>query len=223
MTKCGFVAKDNRVVTGPQLEANSAHEIIDGCPLTRCIGDHRFKNNAKLGFDKQAVIAVPETRTVDEWKQWDFILVGSSGFWELGHHNSKNIIEKIKKQRLPDVLMKAVRKRGLKGKTKIAYENSSEILSDVLHEIVDEGLQKKSPENGVPPIDAKGNYYAGYNNISAIMIRFMHGPLAYRDPSLLRESKNIMKPPKSNENSVERKEAEESNASPDPKGDDEVN
>lgn len=210
LTKCGFVAKENRVVTGPQLEPNDPNEIVDGCPITRCIGDHRFKSNPKLGFDRQAIISLPEVKTLDEWKPMDWIVIGSTGFWELGGFNSKNTIENIKKVKFGEVLSKAVKARNLKRKRKEDYENGSEILKDLLQTLIEEGMSKTPPAGGVPKIDAKGLYAPGFNNMSAIIIRLKEGPTPWKDPALTRSSlkKSIdLKKPESKETSQDREQS----------------
>ena len=50
------------------------------------------------------MIAVPEVKELSEWKSNDFILIGSSGFWELTKSHSKNTIEKFKKNRFAEAL-----------------------------------------------------------------------------------------------------------------------
>jgi hypothetical protein len=65
---------------------------------------------------------MPEAKTFDEWKPNDWIIVGSSGFWELGAFNSKQMVEKMKKVRFAEVLSKAVKARNLKRQRRDAYE-----------------------------------------------------------------------------------------------------
>ena len=74
-------------------------------------------------------------------------------------------------------------------------------------------MSKEPPAGGVPEIDAKGMQAPGFNNISAIMIRLIQGPTAYRDPALSRS--NVKKSTEMNKSGqVSRAGSKE--ASPDP-------
>jgi serine/threonine protein phosphatase PrpC len=83
IVKTGFQIRDNKIFHYMQHEVDSPEEIVHGGPLTRCIGDYRFKSNQKLNFDKQAVISLPDVKSINEWAKWDYILIGSSGFWDI--------------------------------------------------------------------------------------------------------------------------------------------
>ena len=50
-------------------------------------------------------------------------------------------------------------------------------------------MSKEPPAGGVPEIDGKGMFVGGFNNISAIMIRFTSNPIVWRDPALTRSIK----------------------------------
>ena len=67
--------------------------------LTRCIGDLRYKQNSKFGPDKQAVLALPNIISTEEWNTDDWILIGSSGFWEINKNQAKSTVEKMKNER----------------------------------------------------------------------------------------------------------------------------
>lgn len=87
IVKCGYKFDGERIISNPSQKKEDQHngeEIIrHGGMLTRCIGDLRFKSNIKFGPDKQAVIAVPGIISTEEWNTDDWILIGSSGFWEI--------------------------------------------------------------------------------------------------------------------------------------------
>lgn len=50
------------------------------------------------------MVATPELKHNDEWNPNEFILIGSSGFWELGKYSSKNTLEAFTKKIFPAVL-----------------------------------------------------------------------------------------------------------------------
>jgi hypothetical protein len=60
--------------------------------------------------DKQACIGIPEVRIMDIWKKNDWIIMGSSGFWEIMRYHSKGCIDKIKDVRFPEALNNAKKK-----------------------------------------------------------------------------------------------------------------
>jgi len=70
-------------------------EILNGCPVSRCIGDYRFKCNPNFELGKQPVLPLPEVKCCDAWRAMDFVIVGSSGFWDMQRNQSKGTIEKI--------------------------------------------------------------------------------------------------------------------------------
>ena len=65
---------------------------------------------------------MPEAKTYDDWRPMDWIILGSSGFWELGGFNSKQLVEKMKKVKLPEILSKTAKERNLKRKRRDDYE-----------------------------------------------------------------------------------------------------
>ena len=50
------------------------------------------------------MIAVPEVKELSDWKANDFVLIGSSGFWDLTRCHSRNTIEVLKKNRFAEAL-----------------------------------------------------------------------------------------------------------------------
>ena len=57
IVKTGFQIRDNKIFHYKEFEEDCSEEIVRGGPLTRCLGDFRFKSNKKLNIDKQAVIS----------------------------------------------------------------------------------------------------------------------------------------------------------------------
>ena len=91
--RSGFKIEDGRVryyKTDEEMPT-CKDEICDGCPLTRCIGDIRFKVNKKQPFNKQAVIPFPDISMQTDWRRGDFVILGSSGFWDLMGHTKATI------------------------------------------------------------------------------------------------------------------------------------
>ena len=103
LIKCGYKFEGERIITNPSLKKEDQHngeEIVrHGGMLTRCIGDLRYKQNSKFGPDKQAVLALPNIISTEEWNTDDWILIGSSGFWEINKNQAKSTVEKMKNER----------------------------------------------------------------------------------------------------------------------------
>ena len=50
--------------------------------VSRSIGDHKYKNNAAIGWDKQAVTACPDIKVFDRTPNDNFIINGCDGIWD---------------------------------------------------------------------------------------------------------------------------------------------
>ena len=83
LTKAGFIIRDDMVCRLPDTLTDVHNEINLGSPVTRCIGDLRYKCNPALSPLKQALISIPDIRVVATWKAHDYMIIGSSGFWNL--------------------------------------------------------------------------------------------------------------------------------------------
>ena len=79
-------------------EAGSQYEIVDGCPITRCVGDLRFKNHPNLKANEQPIIPIPEVKGIAYWEQNDLIILGSSGWWEMCRNKNINTMNKLNRE-----------------------------------------------------------------------------------------------------------------------------
>ena len=95
VTKAGFTFKNDQIMFISPGNPNCPGEILNGCPVSRCIGDQRFKCTPGLDIEKQPITCMPAVSYFDCWKEKDFLIIGSSGFWEMFRYNIKNTIEKI--------------------------------------------------------------------------------------------------------------------------------
>jgi hypothetical protein len=68
IAKAGFIQEQDRINFNPEDMHDFDASIKHGAPVTRCIGDFRFKINESLSIDKQAVICIPDVRTNNSWK-----------------------------------------------------------------------------------------------------------------------------------------------------------
>lgn len=50
--------------------------------LSRCLGDHHYKENKSLPAEKQVIIAKPDVMEMELGKNDDFIILGCDGVWE---------------------------------------------------------------------------------------------------------------------------------------------
>ena len=75
--------RDNMLVLDPTDDTDFHNEIVDGSPVTRCIGNIRYKCNPSLPPLKQCMICMPDIRVCANWKAHDYLIIGSSGYWEL--------------------------------------------------------------------------------------------------------------------------------------------
>ena len=62
------------------------------------------------------------------------------------------------------------------------YQESDEILEDVLKIHVKDLIAKDPPNKGELPKEQNGANKPGYQNISAIIVRMKHGPRVWKDP-----------------------------------------
>lgn len=155
------MVNNKKIVSGADIEPNSPHEIFRGGPLSRCIGDLRFKQTKKFAPDRQAVIAVPEVKELHEWRANDFILLGSSGFWDLTKCHSKNTIDLFKKNRFAEALAIKIAHK-MKKSQRATYQESDEILEDVLKIHINDLIAKTPPVKGEPPKEQSGANKPGY-------------------------------------------------------------
>lgn len=134
-----------------------------------------------MGVDKQPVIAVPEVRLQDEWQPMDWVLMGSSGFWDINKCQSKATVEKIKKVKFDEV---AAAKKGLPKADRAHWMTRPEALRDVLVSVVKEGIGRDRPKHGQPKVE---NQMAipGYANTSAYLIRLRKRPSVWIDKAKL--------------------------------------
>lgn len=118
---------------------------------------------------------MPEVKSVDFWKYHDFLLIGSSGFWEMQNFQNKELMDKIRllfQQKL------ATFQRNKPSKKQIdEFQVDEEVVQSVLHEILDNGIGKEPPQHGKPPkIKGSNQHKTGYENITIVMLRFIKRP-----------------------------------------------
>ena len=83
---------------------------------------------------------------MDVWKKNDWIIMGSSGFWEIMRHHSKGCVDKIKDVRFPEALNNAKKKNP---KLPATYDKKDPILAEILENIMMDSVNKRpaySPE-----------------------------------------------------------------------------
>lgn len=107
----------------------------------------------------------------------DWVLMGSSGFWDINKCQSKATVEKIKKVKFEEV---AAAKKTLKKGDRADWMNKPEALRDVLVSVVKEGIGRDRPKHGQPKVE---NQMAipGYANTSAYIIRLRKRPTVWID------------------------------------------
>lgn len=118
------------------------------------------------------MIALPEIKVLKRWKQNDYLILGSQGFWDLQKYQSKLVIETLNKHYFTEAL---IQEKARTGKTKYElkdWEQSPDCLKDVLLLYIKDYIGKNIPEKGVLPTLQTGYKEHGYQNISAIMIKF---------------------------------------------------
>ena len=64
--------------------------------LSRSIGDHKFKDNKNLSWDKQAITACPETKVFDRSPNDEFFINACDGIWD--HKENDRAVEMIKEK-----------------------------------------------------------------------------------------------------------------------------
>jgi len=79
---------------------------------------------------------------MDHWKKHDWIIMGSSGFWEIMNYHSKGTVEKIKDKKFHEIYMKAKSKNP---KTPKTYENKDVALKEVIKNLLLDGIGRWPP------------------------------------------------------------------------------
>lgn len=108
ITKAGFIMRDDMLCHLPADDKDFHNEINVGSPITRCLGDLRYKCNPALPPLKQSVICMPDIRVCASWKAHDYLVVGSSGYWNLIRNSSLtsiNSLKQIRSQRVKKFLL----------------------------------------------------------------------------------------------------------------------
>jgi hypothetical protein len=82
---------------------------------------------------------LPDVKSMNEWVKWDYILIGSSGFWDICKFQSKTTIEKINNSKIHEIMKEFATKNDIEW---VEKENSSLLLQKLLVKLVKEGIGK---------------------------------------------------------------------------------
>ena len=132
--KSGFKLIDGKILSDPRHhKPNGSDEILHGCPLTRCFGDLRFKANTYASFREQCVSIVPEINSADGFGNGDWILIGSSGFWELNPLH-KQVVKQINEVKFKEVYKE--NKKKYDAQRAIEYQYGAGLARDTLNSYI---------------------------------------------------------------------------------------
>lgn len=105
------------------------------------------------------MISFPDVKHLNEWAKWDYILLGSSGFWDICKFQSKTTIEKINNNKLNEVMKEFGTKSDVDW---VDRENSCKMIENLLEKLVREGLANGEKQGGMAPIYENGVLKMGY-------------------------------------------------------------
>ena len=109
----------------------------------------------------------------------DFLLIGSSGFWNLFGGDSKHGLTEITQYKTAVIKeMKANTKQADWGKVE-KYEKGHELVEKSLMHIFEENFGKEPIVDGKPEIKKDNEVSHGYENISGFLIKMARKPKEY--------------------------------------------
>ena len=65
--------------------------------VSRSIGDHKYKDNAKISWDKQAVTACPDIKVFDRTPEDDFFINACDGIWD--HKTNEECVKLVHEEK----------------------------------------------------------------------------------------------------------------------------